>query len=111
MDLLQQRKMLEKNIDKDNSVKENKSDNDEKVNNIDNDDNNNLIQKEGYLTEQNFNLNKGKNLGSKYIINNHKLKKQNTEDLKIYNNNNNKLGKDIFKKDEYENKERYVHGL
>ena len=108
MDLLQQRKMFEKNIDKDNSVKENKSDNDEKVNNIDNDDNNNLIQKEGYLTEQNFNLNKGKNLGSKYIINNHKLKKQNTEDLKIYNNNNNnKLGKDIFKKDEYENKERY----
>ena len=104
MDLLQQKKQLEKKLEKENSLKDNKSEDNEKKNNNNNENENNLInKKEGYLTEQNFNSNKGNKLENKYIINNHKLKKQNKDELKIYNNNN-KIGKDGLKKNENDNK-------
>ena len=72
-----------------------------------NKDNNSLTKKEGYLTEQNFNSHYGIKLENKYIINNHKLKKQNKEEIKI--NKNNKIQKDennILKEDNnYQNKD------
>ena len=105
MDLLQQKKMMEKKLEKENSEKDNKSENDNEKKN--NKDNNSLTKKEGYLTEQNFNSHYGIKLENKYIINNHKLKKQNKEEIKI--NKNNKIQKDennILKEDNnYQNKD------
>ena len=86
MDLLQQKKMMEKKMENDISEKFNKSDNDENIMNkdIDTSSNNN---KEGYFTEQNFKPNYDMKLGSRYIINNHRIKKQNKEEYKMNNNN------------------------
>jgi hypothetical protein len=62
-----------------------------------------INKKEGYLAEQNFNSQNGLKLENKYIINNHKLKKQNQnlnqnkDEIKIYNKNN-KIIKGTFKK-------------
>ena len=91
MDLLQQKKMMEKKLEKENAEKDNKSENDNEKKN--NKDNNSMNKKEGYLTEQNFNSHYGIKLENKYIINNHKLKKQNKEELKI-NNKSNKIQKE-----------------
>ena len=93
MDLLQQKKMMEKKMENDISEKFNKSDNDENVMNkdIDTSSNNN---KEGYFTEQNFKPNYDMKLGSRYIINNHRIKKQNKEEYKM-NNNNKKINNNI----------------
>ena len=99
MDLLQQKKMMENKNEKDNSEKDTKSENI-----INNKDNNSIINsnKEGFLTEQNFNSNYGiDNIGNKYIINNHRIKKQNKEEYKMNNNNknyniNNNINNDIY---------------
>ena len=79
MDLLQQKKTMEKKCQKEISEKNNKSEieNGGEINN-----NNEINKKNGYLTEQNFNMQ------NKYIINNHKLKIQNKEETKKYKNNN-----------------------
>ena len=88
MDLLQQKKMMEKKNEKDFSEKDNKSENDEKLNNK---EINSMIatNKEGFLTEHNFNPNYDIKLGNKYIINNHRIKKQNKEEYKMNNINKN----------------------
>jgi hypothetical protein len=102
MDLLQQKKMMEKKFENNES---------EKFENFERGDQNmpiiekkNVInKKEGYLAEQNFNSQNGLKLENKYIINNHKLKKQNQnlnqnkDEIKIYNKNN-KIIKGTFKK-------------
>ena len=104
MDLLQQKKLLDKKVEKENSLKDNKSENNEKINNTDNNKNIIINKNEGYLTEENFNSNKGNKLGNKYIINNHKLKKQSKEELKIFNNNNKLNKNENVNKEKYENK-------
>lgn len=106
MDLLQQKKMMEKKLEKENAEKDNKSENDNEKKN--NKDNNSMNKKEGYLTEQNFNSHYGIKLENKYIINNHKLKKQNKEELKI-NNKSNKIQKEeinnLKEDNNYQNKD------
>ena len=109
MDLLQQKKIMEKKMEKQNLEKDGKSEGYTEKNEYNNDDNNDIDnnnennenfidnKKEGYLTEHNFNSHNGINLENKYIINNHKLKKQNKEDVMIYNKNN-KIPKEGFKK-------------
>ena len=103
MDLLQQKKIMEKKLENsEKSEKSEKFDKSENEPNIPNIDKKNILnKKEGYLTEQNFNSQNGLKLENKYIINNHKLKKQNQnqnkDDIKIYNKNN-KMIKDSFKK-------------
>ena len=109
MDLLQHKKMMEKQLEKENLEKEEKKEI-ESVKNDNNNDNNNdniINKKDGYLTEQNFNLRNRNNLENKYIINNHKLKNHNKEDVLIYNKNN-KIVKDGFKKNEKQNNEKYI---
>ena len=113
MDLLQQKKMMEKKFGCGGGYeKSEESENFEKNNqNIPIIDKKNIInKKEGYLTEQNFNLQNGLKLENNYIINNRKLKKQsheqNKNDIKIYNKNN-KLIKGTFKKSDNQlNKEK-----
>ena len=88
MDLLQQRKMMEKKLE--NEDESNK-------NNIKNKYNNILIKNGGYLTEKNYNSHSDIKLVNKYIINNHKLKKKRKDIIKVYNQNN-KIEKNGFKK-------------
>ena len=84
MDLLQQRKMIEKKLEKNNLKKEGESEGKFDKNNIDNKDNNNIqIKNEGYLTEQNFNPHIGIRLENKYIINNDKFKKKSKDNIKF----------------------------
>ena len=79
LDLLEDKKIKNKKLDKDKKGKDNK-------NNIDNESNNKLNnKKEGFLTEQNFNMNESLKFDNKYIIYNHKLTKKNNEE-KSYNN-------------------------
>jgi hypothetical protein len=115
MDLLQQKKMMEKKMEKQNLEKCEKSEVDTEKNEYNNNDNDNINEnnenfldnkKEGYLTEHNFNSHNGINLENKYIINNHKLKKQNKEDAMIYNKNN-KIVKEGFKKSDNQITEKY----
>ena len=104
MDLLQHKKMMEKKLEKENLEKDAKKE----INSIENNnDNDNIIKKEGYLTDQNFNPQNGINLEKKYIINNHKLKKQNKEYALIYNKSN-KMAKDGFKKSDNQINNKYI---
>ena len=104
MDLLQHKKMMEKKLEKENLEKEEKKENES----VKNENNNNAnIKKDGYLTEQNFNPQNRGGLENKYFINNHKIKKQNKEDVLIYNKNN-KIVKDGFKKTEKQNNDKFI---
>ena len=79
LDLLEDKKIKNKKLDKDKKGKDNKND-------IDNESNNKFNnKKEGFLTEQNFNMNESLKFDNKYIIYNHKLTKKNNEE-KSYNN-------------------------
>ncbi len=103
MDLLEQKKIIEKKL---NIVDEDK---DEKNVNSNHSENLLINKKEGFLTEQNFNLPYKTRLNNNYIINNNKLKK-NKSNTKVANNLLNKNIKEkyndnnnIKKVDEFEN--------
>ena len=103
MDLLEQKKIIEKKL---NIVDEDKDDK-----NVNSNHSENLLinKKEGFLTDQNFNLPYKTKLNNNYIINNNKLKK-NKSNTKVANNLLNKIIKEkyndnnnIKKVDEFEN--------
>ena len=101
MDLLEQKKIIEKKL---NIVDEDK---DSKNVNSNHSENLLINKKEGYLTEQNFNFPYKMKLKNNYIINNNKLKK-NKSNTKMINNLLNKNDKEKYnnnrkKDDEFEN--------
>ena len=89
MDLLEQKKIIEKKL--------NIADDDKDVKNVNSNNSENLLinKKEGYLTEQNFNLPYKMKLNNNYIINNKKLKK-NRSNIKMTNNLLNKNDKEKY---------------
>ena len=101
MDLLEQKKIIEKKL---NIVDEDK---DSKNVNSNHSENLLINKKEGYLTEQNFNFPYKMKLKNNYIINNNILKK-NKSNTKMINNLLNKNDKEKYsnnrkKDDEFEN--------
>jgi hypothetical protein len=103
MDLLEQKKIIEKKL---NILDEDK---DNKNVNVNHSENLLINKKEGYLTEQNFNLPSKMKLNNNFIINNSILKKNKSNNKMTYNllnkNNKEKYNKSnkIKKVDEFEN--------